>query len=478
MKMMSERTKFHPIVLLVYFIRELKNWLFLFFLLLVDLDNRSIYTLLALSAILALILIRVTIKYNTQTYQISSEKIVVYRGIFKKKETEITYDRIQTVKQRQWFFFQPFNVVEVLIETASSTPGEAEASLTAVDLSLVETIESYRNKTGLTEPKTTEEDPENPSDVRFHLGNKDIGLYALTDVTAILVVGTVTTFVLEWLPDSLFTGLGSIIDYFQGALIILLALIGLSLIAIASLLKSFMLFYNYNASLDQDTLTIEYGLFERKTQKIPLSKIQGVKVHKQLIRNFFKRSSVELIIMGGQEKEGDGVTLRKLYLFPLIHDNSVYTKLNAFLPDRSIEEQELTCVSNNRLWYFWRWILLIGIPLVIAAFIIHIYLGIGAVVTLIIGLVSGWKKSQEQGFTIQHNDLLCLQNFQGLSTVQLYIAQKNIQAFEQSTTLWLAKKKLGHLKVTFKEGEIPMGFELHYIAQADSSQIYNEFWQK
>ena len=72
MKMMSERTKFHPIVLLVYFIRELKNWLFLFFLLLVDLDNLSIYTLLALSAILALILIRVTIKYNTQTYQISS----------------------------------------------------------------------------------------------------------------------------------------------------------------------------------------------------------------------------------------------------------------------------------------------------------------------------------------------------------------------------------------------------------------------
>ena len=472
--METERKKFHPVVIPVYFIKGLRSFLFLFFLLLVDLDGQNIYTLLGLSALVLLLLAKGIVKYLTQTYQISAEKIIVYRGVFKKRETEITYDRIQTIKQRQWFFFKPFNVTEVLIETAGSSPGEAEASLTAVDLSLVDLIEGYRNKTAVTETETGPS-PKQPGST-FTLPNSDIGLYALTDVTAILVFGTLVTFVFEWLPNSLYSEVGSLIDYFQGILLLLLAFTLITAIAALSLLKNFVLFYDFQASRTGDTLTIEYGLFERKTQKIPLNKIQGIRLNRQLIRSLFQRSSVELIIMGGQEKEEGGLNMRNVYLFPLVKDRDVYKRLDQFLPDITIQKPAISKVSEEKLWYFWRWSLLFGVPLVIFAFYLNSWVGTGFLTLLLIKLGLDWKNSRVQGYAVLTNGMLSLQNFQGLSTVQLFIAQKNIQALAQSTTLWLAKKQLGHLKVSYKDGELPAEFSLRFISQADSKEIHEKFW--
>ncbi|MFJ1628488.1 PH domain-containing protein, partial [Marinilactibacillus psychrotolerans] len=83
-------------------------------------------------------------KYFSQSYQISSEKIILYQGVFRKRETDIPYERIQTIKQRQWFFFKPFNTIQLLIETAGGDSTKAEASMPAVNFELLELIESYR----------------------------------------------------------------------------------------------------------------------------------------------------------------------------------------------------------------------------------------------------------------------------------------------------------------------------------------------
>ncbi|SFC66552.1 Uncharacterized membrane protein YdbT, contains bPH2 (pleckstrin homology) domain [Alkalibacterium subtropicum] len=472
--MANERKQFHPSVMLVYFIRDLRNWIFLFILLLVDLDSDNLYSYLGLTALVTALIIKSIIKYRTHTYRLSPENIIIYKGIINKKETEIAYDRIQTVKQRQWFFFKPFNVIEILIETAGGSAGEAEASLAAVDSSLLDKIESYRNKTGTGVSQDTL--LQAPPASHFTLSNQDILLYALTDLTAILIVGTLAAFVFEWLPERFFFELTSLIDYFEGLLLILLLFIGIGLVVTLSLLKNFILFYNFEAYREEETLTIAYGLFERKTQKIPLGKIQGIRLHKQIIRRRFHRSTVELVIMGGQEKEGEGFNTKKVYLFPLIDDAKVYGQLNQFLPDFAVQEPDIENVSTDRLWYFWRWLLLIGVPLVISAFFINRLIGAASLLILVIALGIEWKKSRVQGYSILDNAILCLQQFQWLSTVQLFIAQKNVQAFTHSTTVWLARKNLGHLTIAYKEGELALAVKLRYIAQSDSKQIHARFW--
>ncbi|MFC4709069.1 PH domain-containing protein [Enterococcus eurekensis] len=471
--MTTKRQRFHPSVILVYFIRNIRSWIFLIFLLFIN-NNSFFYNALALGGIVLFVLITSLVKYFTHTYQISPERIIVYRGLLKKRETDISYDRIQTIKQRQWFFFKPFNVVEVLIETASTSPGEAEASLSAVDHSLVDTIEQYRNKEYSHENTEENEQGVEKNKIHFALSNKDITLYALTDAKAILILLGIFTFITEWIPEEMFTEVGTVVDYFQGFLIIFLFLFVLFAIALLSLAKNFIKFYRFQSSLKNETLILEYGLFERKVQTIPLSKIQGIRLHKQLVRALFNRSSVELIIMGGQEKEEQG--LSSVYLFPLIHNAQVYEELANFLPNIPLQKPLIQKVSQKRLWYFWRWKLLIGIPGIVIGFNVNLLLGIGLSIVLIVVLLLALKATHTQGYTIEDRRILVLQQFQGLSTIQLFIAQKNIQAFVQSTSLWLEKKQLGHLKVAFKEGELPKESGLKFIAKSDAETIHRGFW--
>ena len=470
--MSSERRKFHPSVMLVHFIKGIRSWLFLLVLILIDTEEIGVYQMAAVSAILVIVLLGSIFKYFTQTYQVTPQKIIVYKGIIKKRETDISYDRIQTIKQRQWFFFKPFHVVELLIETASSTPGKAEASLTAVDISLLDTIEQLQNC--LSTDDKVDERTFSPIRASFALSTKQIALYALTDMTVFLLFGTVFSF----LGDSIFTGIESVISDLQEILVTLIFLFRIIGIIALSLVKNFVLFYHFKAALEGDTLSVEYGLFERKIQKIPLKKIQAVKVHKQIIRNFFGMSSVELILMGGQEQEGEGLASKKVLLFPLIQTKTAYEMMIKFLPTMPIVEPTIQSLTKKELWYFWRWTILIGLPLVVGGRFISRWVSLFTFIIVVVLLAHQWAKSHTQGYAVQENQIICLQQFQGLSTVQLFIAHQNIQSFSRSSSKWLMKKKHGHIQVWFKAGDSPAYFEMRFIREEDERFIYETFWRK
>lgn len=471
----DERKKFHPSVMLVYFFRGIRSWLFLIFIILINNDEIGVFQIVAVSIILAMVMLISIFKYFTHTYQVTPQKVIVYKGVIKKRETDISYDRIQTIKQRQWFFFKPFHVIEILIETASSTPGEAEASLTAVDFSLVEKIEQLRNHSRTDSQK--EKGTISSSETSFQLSNTQISLYALTDMTVFLVLAAVFSFLIDWVPDSLFTSVEMWISSLQWMVSVFVFLIGIVVIVILSLLKNFILFYQFKAKLQYDTLSVEYGLLERKIQKIPLKKIQGVKVNKQILRNFFGMSSVELILMGGQEKEGEGIASKKVLLFPLIQTKIVYKTLAEFLPTMPITEPVIQSVTKGKVWYFWRWTLLVGVIFVVGGWFIKEWVGLILLMILIISLIYQWTKSQKQGYAIQENQTLCLQQFQSLSTVQLFIAHQNVQSFTRSSSKWLMEKDMGHIEVWFKEGDSPANFDLRFIQKEDGQFIYENFWK-
>lgn len=470
--MSSERRKFHPSVMLVHFIKGMRSWLFLLFLILIDTEEIGVYQMVAVTAILIIVILRSIFKYFTQTYQVTPQKIIIYKGIIKKKETDISYDRIQTIKQRQWFFFKPFHVVELLIETASSTPGKAEASLTAVDSSLLNTIEQLQNHL-LTDDNKNERTL-SPIRTAFTLSNKQITLYALTDMTVFLIFGTVFSF----LGDSIFTGIESVISNLQGIMSLLVFLFGIIGIIALSLVKNFVLLYHFKAALEGDTLSVEYGLFERKIQKIPLKKIQAVKVHKQIIRSFFGMSSVELILMGGQEQEGEGLASKKVLLFPLIRTKTAFEIMAEFLPTMPIIEPTIQSLTKKEIWYFWRWTILIVLPLVVGGWFISRRVSLFTFIIMIVLLAYQWAKSHTQGYAVQEKQIICLQQFQGLSTVQLFIAHQNIQSFSRSSSKWLMKKNHGHIKVWFKSGDSPAYFEMRFIREEDERFIYETFWRK
>ncbi|HAC3138513.1 TPA_asm: hypothetical protein GZK12_13780, partial [Listeria monocytogenes] len=93
------------------------------------LPDWAVYLIIVI--VILLILTPAVLKYITYKYTLEDQGIRIKYGLIFRKNTYIPYERIQTVQKKQWFFFIPFNVCQILIETAGGN-GKAEADLVAV----------------------------------------------------------------------------------------------------------------------------------------------------------------------------------------------------------------------------------------------------------------------------------------------------------------------------------------------------------
>lgn len=468
---MSSRQKFHPLAIANYWIQAIKGWGFFIVLTIFNNGLRELFTLIALIAIAVLTLVYALIKYFSRTYVISPEKIILYHGIFRKKETDIPYDRIQTIKQRQWFFYKPFNIIQILIETAGGSKQEAEGELPAVDANTLELLESYRHREPL------ENEAHTATEATYRVTDEQIFLFGLTDISILATFAALSAFGMEFVPDHYFnTAINTAEDFFRRGWIVIagLVVIGFAIIDAISLAKNFFRFYNFNVSRNGQTLTIESGLLERKVQKIPVDKIQGIRIRQQLLRKLLKLSTVEIILAGGQEHQGETNTPTKLYVFPIIADQTLYPTLDELLPEWQLKQPDLTRVSTKNLWYFWRWNIL-WLPIIVGSFYFNVYVGILSLVLTAFSLLSGWLDFRHQGYAIQTNSRLCLQTFEGLTKVQTFVERPKIQALSNHTSKWLYPKQIGHTKMTIKTGVGSETLQLKFIEQ-NHQEVLKQFY--
>ena len=435
----------------------------------------TLFGLIALSAIVLLSLIQALWKYFSQTYQISSEKIILYRGFFRKRETDIPYERIQTIKQRQWFFFKPFGVIQLLIETAGGESTQAEASMPAVNIEVWEWIEKYRqgdqpeseiHSAGLEMQKES-------SSADYTVTNSQIVLFALTDLSIIATLIAVIIFISEFIPENWITTTTSMAEsLLRAGWLASLSILFVSLVFVMllSLLRTFIQYYNFQVNRTNQTLTIESGLFERKIQKIPVEKIQGLKIRQQPVRKLLGISTVELLLAGGQEAEGESGIVKKLYILPIISDHQLYETLSELLPEWNFTRPEIKFVSRKKLWYFWKWKLLF-IPIAAGLAFLNYWLALAAVAVMFILLLNSWLEEQHQGYQIQTAHRICIQNIEWFSKVQTFVERQKAQSFSEQTTRWLFPKQIGHINLFIKTGDALEVIGLNFIDEIDVQKL-------
>lgn len=435
----------------------------------------TLFGLIALSAIVLLSLIQALWKYFSQTYQISSEKIILYRGVFRKRETDIPYERIQTIKQRQWFFFKPFGVIQLLIETAGGESTQAEASMPAVNIEVWEWIEKYRqgdqpeseiHSAGLEMQKES-------SSADYTVTNSQIVLFALTDLSIMATLIAVIIFISEFIPENWITTTTSMAEsLLRAGWLASLSILFVSLVFVMllSLLRTFIQYYNFQVNRTNQTLTIESGLFERKIQKIPVEKIQGLKIRQQPVRKLLGISTVELLLAGGQEAEGESGIVKKLYILPIISDHQLYETLSELLPEWNFTRPEIKFVSRKKLWYFWKWKLLF-IPIAAGLAFLNYWLALAAVAVMFILLLNSWLEEQHQGYQIQTAHRICIQNIEWFSKVQTFVERQKVQSFSEQTTRWLFPKQIGHINLFIKTGDALEVIGLNFIDEIDVQKL-------
>lgn len=479
---MSEKKRFHPLAILIFLLKGIRTWFFLLVLLVINGWISTLYGKLAAAALVLIIIGSAAANYFSQAYQISSEKIIIYQGIFRKHEIDIPYDRIQTIKQRQWFFFQPFHVVQLLIETAGGEAGKAEASLPAVAEELVQVIEEYRLqektvKEPISETVEAKSTVTETAPAYVHqITNGQILLFGLTDLSILAAAVTLIAFLYDFIPDDWLNQAVSTSERLLQANWIVLLGLGvflLLILATVSIAKNFLQYYNFKVSRYGKNLMIESGLLERRVQKIPLQKIQGIKIRQQVLRRLFGISTVELLLAGGQEEEKD--ISKKLYFLPIVFDQQLFDSLDLLLPEWAFDPPKIRYVSRKKLWYFWRWIVLVAVPLIGISYYFNHWLAVGATAIAAILLLFAWLEAHFQGYTLQTGTRLCVQTFAGFSKVQTFVEQRKIQAFSERTTWRLFSKKIGHVSFWLKTGTTPEKISLSFIDQSAVAEIKQFF---
>lgn len=491
---MSERTRFHPAYVLVEIFKRLRNTFLI--VLYVLISSNVWFALGLLAALIILFSLIALIKYYTQGYQITPDKLILYRGVLNRKEVDIPYDRIQTIKKRQWFFFKPFGVIQLLIETAGGQGDKAEADFPAVKEDVLTTIEQHRSHQAVT--AKTEQDThteavemidnsgvdhnhsaqppsetvENPRYSHI-VSDGQIVLFSLTDLSIVALLLAFLTFADDFVPSD---WLHSVSNYTNELLTqsiwlaVGLSVIVLLLLSLFSIARNFFRYYNFKSSRTDHYVVIEKGLFERSTQTIPIAKIQGIKVKQQILRKLLGLTSVELLLAGGQateNSEGDDATF---YLLPIVREKELQTVLASLLPEWDLTNSGIAYTSRKQLWYFFRWYLL-TIPVIIVAAYFHKWIAMILVLLTALGLISSWLDCRFQGYAITNKEVLCTQHYLFLTNIRTYVKHTKIQAFCKRTTPWLYRKGLGHFELWVKVGTDATTVNLRFVDQKVIKQI-------
>lgn len=480
---MSEKQHFHPLAILMRLLQLIRGSFYLFILVLFP-NNRSFGEgLLFAGGLVLLLLLYAVIQYWFAYYQISPEQVVVYKGIFRKKETILPYERMQTIKQRQWFFLRPFGLTQVLIETAGGSGDEAEASLPVVPQRVLAQIEGYRQKelqpSSIEQAGLIAEQRNLASEAQaeakkslakqteaayvYQISNGQIFLFGLTDLSIFAALFALLALAQEIPEERIEEALTVSSNLLRAGWVVVVGLVLVVTLALAviSLVRNFLQYYHFEVSRDNQTLTIESGLLERKVQKIPLEKIQGIRVNQQILRKALGLSSVELLLAGGQETKGESGS-SKVYFLPIVSDRLLYEVLHFLLPEWQFEQPTLQFCGRDKLWYFMRWFLWL-VPVSCVAFFFNPWLGGGLALLTVLLLIAAWLDSHFQGYQIQSSRRLCIQSYFFLTRRLTYVEKNKIQDLTITTSYWLARKGLGGLQLAMKEGSGSLLLELRYL---------------
>lgn len=412
--------------------------------------------------------------YLTQTYELTEDALIFRKGIFVKQEIIVPYERMQTIKKNQWFYMVPFGLVRLMVETAAHSGKEAEVDLPMVPYALYDELQARRRDETLMQPKEKVQQPD------FALSSKDLLIFALTELTLLapvfLMLGA-----LEFIPDSLQDRLLGNFSH-----MIILAAVGFFCIAyllcaIYMILKTVLKYADFQIFQENSgALRIEYGLLEQKSQVIPMSKIQGVRIKQNIFRLFLGLVSVDLLIAGGQEKqegEKESLTTHPI-LIPVAKISEADTYLTQFLPEFDFQVT-LKEMQQLRLWYFSRFkFFVIAIPIG-AYFFFHFaiwQLALAIVLLAALSLGYAYYQSKSQAYGMNEH-FIVFRDVRLLERVQTILPRKNIQSLEMRTSRWLYPKQLGHCKLNVKAGDDDFHTELNYLPLDDIEQMI-QFYRK
>ncbi|MBF2466951.1 PH domain-containing protein [Listeria welshimeri] len=441
------------------------------------LPNWAVYLIIVI--VVLLVLTPAVLKYITYKYTLEDQGIRIKYGLIFRKNTYIPYERIQTVQKKQWFFFIPFNVCQVLIETAGGN-GKAEADLVAVPVGVVDELKDLRDgKKAAIQEATPETEEKEVAEAEVEAPEKTVVLQTkqliLMAVTSGGVFGTllivlafmqqfrdvIPTDWMETQAEQLWK-MGTIVFII---LIILLLLVLWGISIVTTLFK----YFQFKLMKYPHSLVIEKGLLERNHTTISLARIQGITIIESPLRQMLGLVAVKVITAGnsGDEKQSGDILL-----LPIMKKDLALKTLKEMLPNYVFEIEEMERAPKSSLRRFLRIYLIWTIIPALVASIMFFPLGLISFILPILAGIKAISSYRATGlFTEKHT--LLVQSRPFISKLTHIIRKERIQGLSIRQSIWMEKGTSRHLNVWLKSGSTSTEAFVRYINKDQAITIYN-----
>ncbi len=233
-------------------------------------------------------------------YAITGQSILIRDGVFRKRQLDIKFERVQGVTTSQNIVFRLFGLVTVNLDTAGSSGQEGH--LPAVEQPFADELrERIRHtlKAETIEAPDGEHRDETEARTLLRLTGSDIvriGLSSGRVFLALALLGPLSQALEErgdrWVEESaLLQALGAAHFSFATALVLALAVVLVIIVVLlaASIIAALLRYHGYTLVAEGDVMRWAGGLFTRQEQSVQRVKVQSLYVFQNFMLRRFRR---------------------------------------------------------------------------------------------------------------------------------------------------------------------------------------------
>ncbi len=270
------------------------------------------------------------LRYLFFRFRIDEKSVVIRDGVFKKTQLDVEFDRIQAVNTEQNILYRPFELVNVMLDTAGSS-GQ-EGVLPGVPTDLARDLEqrvatrSAARRAERSQNPNIEDEHAAPEERRSLLRYEwsDLILVGLTSNRALVFLAVLAPFservfealgariVDEAVPEAVVETLGSgLLLLAAGVLLIVVVIAGL--LALISILGAIFRYYGYELNVGERRLRATGGLLTRHEHSIRHAKIQTLVAKESPIQRMFG-----VLQFNARQAASGAESSKKSFLVPLL----------------------------------------------------------------------------------------------------------------------------------------------------------------
>lgn len=479
---MFEKRRTHPLSIILAPIEYIQSQI-IFILLLFFIsgsDNKSTFFGIV-GVILVLVLINQLIRWITFKYYLTEDELRIEYGVFVKKRTYISKQRIQSIDLTESLWHRLFSLVKVEVQTAG-TQGDSKPVINAVSRELgyafrAELQEYLDNEVEFQDDEIVESQ-ESTRTLRhredrpkLRISYKRLLISGLTSggvgvIIAFSIAG-VSQFE-ELVSEDMYEAAYAF--FIQSSIFGIASLItGVLLIAwIISVGLTLVRYGNFTIQKNEDELLITYGLIEKKHQTIPLERIQAVGYKQNLVRELFGFGTLYADVAGGsiEDLKGEAGTM----LFPILKTKEVAMFLENLLPEyKQLLQDELHPLAKSA-WksYLFRAVILF-IPILGLVWYFSRPFGVVVLILMVLSGLLGILRSRSGGYYI-HKDTLIVQH-RLFSKERIFVYKRRIQALYKKQNPLQKRANLATLRIANMSGITGRFIQIRQFTDKEIDQI-------